>query len=243
MILYPAVDLLDGRVVRLKQGDFTNATEFSDDPESVLAGFASAGARYVHIVDLSGARDPAARQVALIAKLVAGAPGLRAQAGGGVRSLGDVEALLGAGVDRVVIGSALAMDRPFARAALARFGPSRITLAIDVRMEGDKPMVQVHGWKSSSGMTFAELIEPYLDLEPERVLCTDVGVDGMMTGPSVALYQRLMRERPRLRIQASGGVSSLHDLRRLAAIGAESAIVGKALYAGAFRLEEALAAC
>jgi phosphoribosylformimino-5-aminoimidazole carboxamide ribotide isomerase len=243
VILYPAVDLLEGRVVRLKQGDFDQSTCFSDEPAQVLAGFAAAGARFVHIVDLSGARSSADRQTALLAKLVASAPDLRAQVGGGVRCLADVAALFAIGVDRVVIGSALATDPAFVRAALQSFGAQRITFAIDVRIEDGVPMAATHGWKTASGLSFAQLLEPYLDLKPERVLCTDIGVDGMMVGPNLGLYRALMREHPAIRFQASGGVGSLDDLRQLKSIGVESAIVGKALYAGAVRLTEALALC
>ena len=244
MILYPAIDLLDGKAVRLAQGDFASACQVSDDPERALTAFANAGATHLHIVDLSGARSPDDRQLVLLKRLLAIQPSLRVQVGGGVRTLSDVGGLLELGADRVVLGSAVSKDPAFAAEALREFSAKRITFAIDVRVADDGvPMAMVDGWRTATGRSFAELIKPYLQLGIERVLCTDVGVDGLMTGPNLLLYRSLKAAYPTLSIQASGGVSSLDDLRALRTLNIESAIVGKALYSGAFDVPEALAIC
>lgn len=240
MILYPAVDLMNGEVVRLVEGDFNAKTVFAKTPKDILGGFAADGAKFGHLVDLSGAKDPAFKQTALIASLVRDVP-LKIQTGGGVRTLVDIEALIEAGADRVVVGS-LAVTQPETMIqAIQQFGPSRLCLALDVRVESGEAVVMTHGWTKSSLKTFGDVLAPFLERGLTRVLCTDISVDGRMTGSNVTLYRSLLDKYPTLELQASGGVAKLSDLAALKESGVHSVVVGRALLSGAFTLKEALA--
>lgn len=241
MILYPAIDLRGGRVVRLTEGRFDQEKSYGDDPLAVARGFAAAGAAWLHVVDLDGARDPARRQAALVTQL-ARTSGLRVQTGGGIRDEAQVDALLRAGVARVIVGSLAVKDPARVRAWLTRFGPDKIVLAPDVRLDDTgTPRVAAAGWQESTGVALDDLLAGYLTAGLVHVLCTDISRDGRLAGPNTALYTDLVRRYPALHIQASGGVSSLDDLRALRATGAAGAIVGRALYENRFTLEEALA--
>jgi phosphoribosylformimino-5-aminoimidazole carboxamide ribotide isomerase len=240
MILYPAVDLMAGEVVRLIEGDFTLKTIFARDPKELLSGFAADGAKFAHLVDLSGAKDPSFKQTALIASLIEQVP-LKIQTGGGVRALEDIEALIAAGAERVVVGSLAVLKPEVMLEALEKFGPERLCLALDVRMEGGEPVVMTHGWTKSSAKTFGDVLAPYLQRGLRRVLCTDISVDGRMTGSNVGLYRSLMDKYPSLELQASGGVAKLSDLEALKKSGVHSVVIGRALLSGAFTLKEALA--
>jgi len=239
MILYPALDLLDGEVVRLVQGDFTQKTVFPQKPEALFAAMTAAGATHAHLVDLSGARDPSQRQTATLTRLLS-RTALKVQVGGGVRRLEDIRELLAAGADRVVLGSLAVDDSAAGLAALERFTPSRLTLALDIRLDVGEAIVMTQGWARSSGRRFEEVLEPFYRAGLRRVLCTDIQVDGRPVGPNLALYNRLRKQFPELELQASGGVHALEDLRALREIGLHSAVVGRALLSGAFILAEAL---
>ena len=237
MILYPAMDLMGGRVVRLAQGRFEEATAYPAEPADALAAFAAAGARWAHVVDLDGARARAPVQHDLIARLAGAAP-LSLQVAGGFRSRDQVARMLDAGAARVVIGS-LAVEQPdFVAALFAEFGGDRITLALDVNMEDGMPMVATRGWTQASGRTLWEIAGLYP--EARHLLLTDIGRDGMLGGPNFELLAEAVRRLPHLAVQASGGVSSLADLARL---NTDGAIVGKALWEGRLDLEEAVRAC
>jgi phosphoribosylformimino-5-aminoimidazole carboxamide ribotide isomerase len=240
MILYPAIDLMGGRVVRLAQGRFDDATIYSDDPAEALARFAEAGAAWAHIVDLDGARAGAPVQHDLLASLArTAAPKL--QVAGGFRTADQLARMFDAGVARVVIGS-LAVDEPDAASALfGRFGGDRITLALDVRIEEGEPIVATRGWAEGSGRSLWDIAGLYPDAR--HLLVTDIARDGMLSGPNLDLIGRAASALPHLAVQASGGVASLDDLRRSRDAGAAGAIVGKALWEGRFTLAEALDAC
>jgi phosphoribosylformimino-5-aminoimidazole carboxamide ribotide isomerase len=241
MIVYPAIDLRDGVCVRLMHGRFDQVTRYDDDPAARLRAFADAGAAWAHIVDLDGAEAGRAAQHALIGDL-ARAVDIRIQSGGGVRSEGDVAALLDAGVARVVVGS-LAVSQPQTVAAwLDRFGPDRLTLAIDVRAEGDRYVPALKGWTQAADTDLWGALDRYPPGAARHLLVTDVGRDGALTGPNLDLLAEIVRRRPDLEVQASGGVSSLADLTAARAIGCGGAIVGRALYEGRFTVEQALAA-
>lgn len=240
MLIYPAIDLRAGACVRLMHGRFDQLTEYDAVPAARLAAFAAAGAAWIHIVDLDGAEAGRAVQHALIGDLARDAT-VRIQSGGGVRAIGDVERLLDAGVDRVVVGS-LAVTRPDEVAGwLRRFGPERLTLAFDVRIEDGVPVPALKGWTQSAGVDLWAALDAYPAGTLTHVLVTDVGRDGALTGPNLDLLGEVRRRRPDLRLQASGGVASLADLAALKALGADGAIVGRALYEGCFTLEQALA--
>lgn len=239
--IYPAIDLRRGRVVRLTEGRFDAETAYADDPVAVAREFAAAGSAWLHLVDLDGAKDPAQRQSALVAAVVR-AGGLRVQSGGGVRDESHVRALLDAGVERVIVGSLAVKEPDRVGGWLETFGPERIVLALDVRLDdAGTPLVAVAGWQADGGVTLAATLERFVPRGLRHILCTDISRDGKLTGPNFALYVQLRRDFPTVEVQASGGVSSLDDLRRLRADGVPGAIVGRALYEGKFTLREALA--
>ena len=241
MILYPAIDLKDGVCVRLMHGRFDAVTRYDEAPAAQLAVFAIEGAAWVHMVDLDGAEAGAARQHELIGAL-AGSVDVRIQSGGGVRSREDVELLLAAGVSRVVIGS-MAVTAPETVAGwLADFGPERITLALDVKLEDGVPVPALKGWTQRAGVDLWAALDAYPAGTLNHILVTDVGRDGALTGPNLELLAEVKQRRPDLQLQASGGVSSLEDLRAVKAIGCDGAIIGRALYEGRFTLAQALEA-
>jgi phosphoribosylformimino-5-aminoimidazole carboxamide ribotide isomerase len=237
MILYPAMDLMGGRVVRLAQGRFEDATIYPGDPAEALAAFAAAGAEWAHVVDLDGARAGAPVQHDLLCELGRRAP-LKLQVAGGFRTEEQIARVLDAGVARVVIGSLAVKQPELVRTFLARFGGERITLSLDVRLVEEVPMVATLGWTEDSGRSLWDIAALYP--EARHLLLTDIGRDGMLAGPNFELLEEAQRRLPHLAIQASGGVSSLDDLTRLDTAGA---IVGKALWEGRIDLAEALRAC
>ena len=241
MIIYPAIDLRGGRVVRLTEGKFDQEKTYGDDPLAVAREFATAGATWLHVVDLDGAKDPAKRQTYLVQKL-AGESGLKMQTGGGIRDESQIAALLAAGAQRVIVGSLAARQPDLVRGWLKQFGPDQIILAPDVRLEADgTPRVAAAGWQESTGLALDDFLAGYLPAGLSHILCTDISRDGKLSGPNSALYAQLVKKFPTLQIQASGGVSSLDDLRALQTTGSAGAIVGRALYEKKFTLQEALA--
>lgn len=243
MILYPALDLLDGRAVRLTRGDYATARVYSDDPAGVLAAFRAAGATSAHLVDLNGARDPRSRQKKWLEPLLK-IPGLKVQVGGGVRSREDAEQLLAWGADRVVLGSAAVADPPLVETLLQDLGAGKITLAADVKVAPDgTSRVAIKGWTEATDARLGPLVARFRAKGLARVLCTDISRDGAAAGPNAALYRTLVDAFPGLEIQASGGVRNVDDLNALKHLRVHSAIVGTALYEGTLDIGEALAAC
>ncbi|MGZ8286319.1 MAG: 1-(5-phosphoribosyl)-5-[(5-phosphoribosylamino)methylideneamino]imidazole-4-carboxamide isomerase [Allosphingosinicella sp.] len=237
MILYPAMDLMGGKVVRLAQGRFEDSTAYQAGPAEALARFAEAGALWAHVVDLDGARAREPVQHRLIAGLARETP-LSLQVAGGFRTRDQIARMLDSGVRRIVIGS-LAVDRPdLVHSFFEEFGSDRITLSLDVRLIHGAPVVATAGWTEDSGRGLWEVAALYS--EARHLLLTDIGRDGMLAGPNFALLGEAAWRLPHLAVQASGGVSSLDDLRRLRTAGA---IVGKALWEGRIGLSEALRAC
>ena len=232
MELIPAIDLRDGRVVRLFQGDFGAETRYALSPAELYEQYAAAGARRVHIVDLDGARsgEPANR---LIVADLARDGRLRLQSGGGLRSEAAVLSLLDCGVDRAVIGSVAVTDPPTVAGWFSQFGPDRLVLALDVRLDADGvPAVATHGWREQSSISLWAAIEPYLAVGLRHVLCTDVSRDGALAGPNLDLYREALRRHPDIAWQASGGIRAASDLHELAAVGVAVAVSGKALIEG-----------
>ena len=240
MIIYPAIDLRGGRVVRLTEGKFDQEKSYGDDPLAVAKGFKAAGATWLHVVDLDGAKDPAKRQTALVEKLARDC-GLRVQTGGGIRDEAQVAALLATGVQRVIVGSLAVRQPDLVLSWLMTFGPEKIILSPDVRIDGTGiPRIAAAGWQETTGVALNDFLTGYLAVGLKHILCTDISRDGKLTGPNSALYAELVQQFPSLEIQASGGVSSLDDLRVLKTTGSAGAIVGRALYENKFTLQEAL---
>ncbi len=238
MILLPAIDLIGGRCVRLAQGDFARETSYSDDPAAALADFAHGGAAEAHLVDLDGARAGAPRQHDLFATL-ARETSLELQVAGGFRTAAHVASALDAGVNRVVIGSLALADPDAFSAMLDDFGPDRLTLALDVRLENGAAMVATHGWKVGSGRTLDDVLGRFP--AARHLLVTDIARDGMLSGPNVALMASILADHPEVELQASGGVATLDDLVTLARTGASRAIVGKAIWERKFSVAEGVA--
>lgn len=241
MIIYPAIDLRGGRVVRLTEGKFDQEKTYGDDPLAVAKDFASSGATWLHVVDLDGAKDPTKRQTALVEQIARGSR-LRMQTGGGIRDESQIAALLAAGAQRVIVGSVAVKQPALVRDWLKKFGPEQIILSPDVRLDANgTPRVAAAGWQESTGVALDDFLSGFVAAGLVHILCTDISRDGKLTGPNVALYASLTKKFPTLKIQASGGVSSLDDLRALQTTGADGAIVGRALYEKKFTLKEALA--
>lgn len=238
MIIYPAIDVLDGRVVRLAKGDFNAVTDYGGDPVAVAEAWREAGAEWVHMVDLSGARDGARRQHDLVAAVAA--TGLKVQTGGGVRSEADVDAILQAGASRAVVGSMAVSDPQSVIGWIGRFGAEHIAAAFDVRLQGGVVYPTLKGWTERSDRTLIELLADYRLAGLLHALVTDVDRDGMMEGPNGALYADLAKVRPDMSWQASGGVSGLEDVKALKAAGLSGVIIGRALFEKKLELKDAL---
>jgi phosphoribosylformimino-5-aminoimidazole carboxamide ribotide isomerase len=233
MIIYPAVDLIGSGAVRLSQGRFDEVTTYATTPAEALRKFADAGAEWAHIVDLAGAKAGRPAQHEFIAKLARTAP-LKLQVAGGFREREHVARMFQAGAARVVVGSLAVKQPDKVRGWIEEFGAERIGLSLDVRLIHGTPMIAVAGWTEDSGRSFSDVAALYP--EARHMLVTDIARDGMLQGPNVEFYDEIVRRLPRVAVQASGGISSLADLKRLPTVGA---IIGKALWEGRMRLEEA----
>ncbi|MBK5257900.1 MAG: 1-(5-phosphoribosyl)-5-[(5-phosphoribosylamino)methylideneamino]imidazole-4-carboxamide isomerase [Vicinamibacteria bacterium] len=239
--ILPALDVRRGAVVRLSQGDYGAETIYDSSPIDRACAYARDGAMWLHLVDLDAAREGGYTLIPLLKEIQRRAP-LQVQTGGGVRSEADVEAILQAGADRVVVGT-LAIREPVRVASwLKTFGADRITLALDThRDERGLWRLPVQGWTEASARTLEDLLGRYADAGLRHVLCTDIARDGMLSGFNVDLYRGLAERFPQLGIQASGGVRDLDDIRAVKDAGAEGAILGRALLERRFELREALA--
>jgi phosphoribosylformimino-5-aminoimidazole carboxamide ribotide isomerase len=238
MLLIPSIDLRGGTCVRLYQGDFNAETRYTTDPRALLTRYRALGARWLHIVDLDGARDGALGNRALIGELAA-KRALCLQVGGGVRNAAVIDDLFAAGIERVVIGSAAAERPAEVLTWLHRYGAERLCLAFDVRLDaGGVPRLQTRGWRQATAQSLWEAIESFAPAGLRHVLCTDIERDGALKGPNVALYSEAQRRFPGIQWQASGGIARGADLTALAATGVAAAISGKALLEERISIEE-----
>ncbi len=229
MELIPAIDLKDGRCVRLYKGDFDAQTVYDSDPIDLLKKYVALGARHVHTVDLNGARDGSQENLQIVARL-ARSKLAQLQVGGGVRDSIRLQALLDLGVTRVVIGSVAVKSPDTVMSWMDEYGADRIVLGFDVRIDNDDvPWLATHGWREQSTLSLWDAVERYSRAGLKHVLCTDIDRDGALTGPNCALYRQAVLRFPAVRWQASGGVSSGQDLRELSNCGVAAAISGKAL--------------
>ena len=233
MLIFPAIDLFEGKAVRLLQGEYDRMTVYNDDPLSVARDFASQGATCLHLVDLEGAKNGTTPNIDTIRRLAAETE-LFTEVGGGIRSMDTVRTYLTAGVDRVILGTAAVKDESFLKEAVAAYG-ERIAVGVDIR-DGK---VAIHGWTETSGIDAMEFMARLEEIGVRTVICTDISRDGAMAGTNHDLYRQLS-EQFSLQIIASGGVSSIEDVRELAARNLYGAIIGKAYYTGALSLREAI---
>ena len=235
MILFPAIDLYEGKAVRLVRGDYKRMTVYSEDPPAVALDFKAQGATHIHLVDLEGAKSGTTPNFETVCA-VKEKSGLFCEIGGGVRSMETVERYLAAGIDRVILGTAAVQDEAFLCDCAAKYG-DRIAVGVDLK-DG---FVAIKGWLETSDRDAFSFCGRMQQLGVKTLICTDISKDGAMQGANVALYRELS-ERFSMQIEASGGVSSLEDVRRLRALNLYGAIIGKAYYTGAINLKEALEA-
>jgi phosphoribosylformimino-5-aminoimidazole carboxamide ribotide isomerase len=235
MLILPAIDLQDGRCVRLVQGDFARVRQFSDNPVDVARRWQAEGARWLHLVDLDGAREGTPRNLETIRR-IREAITLPIEAGGGLRAIESVEALLDLGIERVILGTAALKDQTFLRACLERWG-ERVVIGLDAR----NGLVATDGWLETSTIPALALAQKLAEAGVARFIYTDIQRDGMLNGPNLPALAAL-RAAIKQPIIASGGVASLADLKALAALEVEGAIVGRALYTGEVNLAEAITA-
>lgn len=233
MLIFPAIDLKDGKVVRLVKGDFATTHQVASDPVETARTFYAAGARYLHMVDLDGAKDGVRKNGDLVRAVVQ--VGLKVELGGGIRSMADLKEGFSLGVWRAVIGSAAVSSPEFVREAVEEYGPERIAVGIDAK-DG---VVRVAGWVEDSGEEYLAFARRMEGLGVRHIIFTDIDTDGALSGPSFARL-RALQEAVSCAITASGGVSSNADLRALADMGLDAAIIGKAWYTGAVDLRQAV---
>ena len=235
MLIFPAIDLRDGQVVRLTEGDYDQMTVYGTDPLAAAASFRAAGAEWLHVVDLDAARDGGQKNFALIEKL-AKESGLKLEVGGGARSEESARRYLDAGVFRVIVGSA-AVENPALMEALATQYPGRIAAGVDAK----NGFVAIHGWRTVTDLPAYDFVKKLPDQGVDTVIYTDISRDGKLLGPNLNAYARL-NDIQNLRVVASGGVSSIENVITLAQMDLYAAIIGKALYAGKINLKKAIAA-
>ena len=239
--VYPAIDVRDGRVVRLRQGDYADETRYADDPLTLARRYAEEGAEWLHLVDLDAARAGGYTLLPLLKEIVQ-QTGLSVQTGGGIRHQQDVQRVLDAGASRVVLGSLAVRQPDVVIDWLKTFGSDALTIALDTRQSEDGQwLLPVHGWTETASETLQALLLRYVEAGLTHVLCTDIARDGMLAGPNLSLYQPLCVDYPSIRLQASGGARDVADVQGARAAGCAGIVLGKALLEGRMSLTEALA--
>jgi len=233
MIIYPAIDLKDGKCVRLSQGAFDKVTVFNDEPKNVAKSFQEAGASFIHVVDLDGARSGKSQNHEAIASIVS-AINIPIQTGGGIRTMEDIEQKLSMGVERIILGTAALKHPDLVKAAVKAYG-NHIAVGIDA----SQGLVAVEGWEEVSRTKAVDICIKMKDIGVQTIIYTDIAKDGMMSGPNVEATKEIV-ETTGLSVIASGGVSSIEDLERLSEIGVSGVIIGKALYLGALDLKSVI---
>ena len=233
MLIFPAVDLFEGKAVRLFKGDYKQMTVYSENPPEIALDFKKSGAEWIHLVDLEGAKSGETPNLSTICAIKA-ATGLKCEVGGGIRSLDVIEKYISSGLDRVILGTAAVTDEEFLKAAADKYG-DKIAVGVDIK-DG---FAAIRGWTEKSALTADDMCRKMQSFGIRTLICTDISKDGAMVGTNVELYRELS-EKYSLDIIASGGVSSIEDVKRLRALNLYGAIVGKAYYTGAINLKEAI---
>ena len=233
MIIIPAIDLKNGKVVRLLKGDFNTVQQVADDPVATARTFYEAGARYLHVVDLDGSKDGVRKNTELVKALTQ--VGLKVELGGGIRSMKDLDEVFALGVWRAVIGSAAVSDPNFVKQAVEKFGPEHIAAGVDAK-DG---LVRTAGWVKEEGINYLDFAKSMEALGVKNLIFTDIDTDGALTGPSFARLKFLL-EGVSCSVTAAGGVSCNADIQSLIRMGLDAAIVGKAWYVGALDLKQAI---
>lgn len=233
MRIIPAIDIIDGKCVRLTQGDYAQKKVYHENPADVARSFEEAGMKYLHLVDLDGAK--AGRVINWdVVKAITTQTSLEVDFGGGIKTAAEIKKLFDLGVKQVNLGSIAVKDPETVKQWIKEFGREKIILSADVKGE----QIAISGWQESSAITITTFLKDYLQHGIEFVTCTDISTDGMLTGPNIELYKRLLLSFPQLHLIASGGVSSIDDILELRRIGVDGVIVGKAIYEGKITLPE-----
>jgi len=233
MKIIPAIDIINGKAVRLTKGDYNQKKEYADNPLDVAKQFEAAGIEHLHLVDLDGAKAQQPRNLSVLAS-IAKETNLQVDFGGGVKSNASLEAVLKAGAKQITAGSIAVKDQALVKSWIAKYGAEKIILGADVLNE----QIAINGWQEDSGLDLVPFVENYMKEGIQYCICTDVSKDGMLQGPAFGLYERLLVAFPNLKLIASGGVATLADLKKLRDLGLYGAIVGKAYYEGNITLEE-----
>jgi phosphoribosylformimino-5-aminoimidazole carboxamide ribotide isomerase len=233
MIIFPAIDLYEGKAVRLFKGNYNEMTVYSDNPPEIAADFAAQGATHIHVVDLEGAKTGKTPNIDIISN-IAKTYGLFTEVGGGIRSMEVIDRYIDSGVSRVILGTAAVTEEGFVEAAVKKHG-KRIAVGVDIK-DG---YVAIRGWTEKSELLAMDFCKKMEDIGVDNIICTDISRDGAMKGTNHELY-REMSERFSVKITASGGVSSIDDVKRLSSLGIYGAIIGKAYYTGAISIKEAV---
>lgn len=233
MRIIPAIDIIDGKCVRLTQGDYAQKKVYNENPLEVAKTFEDAGLQYLHLVDLDGAKAGKVANWKVIDSVCAGT-NLKVDFGGGVKTADEVERLFASGVAQVNLGSIAVKNPDMVQAWIEAYGNDKVILSADVKEE----QIAISGWLESSALSIFDFIADYLKRGILYVTCTDISTDGMLQGPNTGLYAKLMKAFPSIKLIASGGVSGMEDLATLRKIDVDGVIVGKAIYEGRVRLEE-----
>ncbi len=233
MEIIPAIDIIDGKCVRLTQGDYAQKKVYNEHPLEVAAAFEDAGLRRLHLVDLDGARAGAVKNWKVLETL-AGKTSLVIDFGGGIKTATDVDIVFNSGAALATVGSIAVKDAALFADWLLQYGPDKFLLGADVKEE----KIAVHGWQETTEIWIYDFIRDYVERGVRQVFCTDVSKDGLLQGPALDLYRMIVKEFPELHFIASGGVSEMDDVRRLAEVGCKGVIIGKAIYEGRIRLNE-----
>ena len=233
MLIFPAIDLFRGQAVRLLRGDYNQMTVYDPDPVNTAMKFKAAGAEWIHVVDLEGAKTGEAVNLETIINIHK-TSGLKCEVGGGIRSLAVIERYINAGIDRVILGTAAVTEKNFVNEAVKNWG-EKISVGVDIR----GGQVAIKGWQESANIEALEFCSRMQDVGVTHIICTDISKDGAMKGTNISLYETLT-SRLAIKITASGGVSTLEDVKALAKLNLYGAIIGKAYYTGAIDLQEAI---
>ena len=236
MIILPAIDLINKQCVRLTKGNFNDKKIYNSDPIEIAKQFEKQGSKYLHVVDLDGAKNKSSSQSSLIVN-IANSTNLKIQTGGGIRTKETIQYFLDNGIERVIIGSLAIKDSDSVKQWIKFFGADKIVLSFDIRMIDSCPIVAINGWKENS-ISLWDVLKEYDNVK--HVLCTDINKDGMLQGVNLDLYIKIKSMYPNICLQASGGISSLQDIIELKQNNIDGVIIGKALYENKFKLQEVL---
>jgi phosphoribosylformimino-5-aminoimidazole carboxamide ribotide isomerase len=237
MIIIPSIDIRQGKCVRLIQGDFNKSSIYTNTPQNMAKKFNTDGATILHIVDLDGAKNGQLSQIDAITEVAKTFKG-NVQVGGGIREQIDIDTLFSSGAKRVVIGTRAIQQNQQTAKWIKEYGSDAIVLALDFKIRSGTPYLAICGWQEETAQNLWQLLDQFDEIQ--HVLCTDIGKDGMQHGPNFEFYQEFISRYPSIQLQASGGISSLEDIKKLQKLGVSSAIIGKAIYENKIILKEAI---